>query len=100
MALSNAERQRLYMARLKERAGDPPPRRTRANKTVAALGKQRGRAAWLKVRQERRAYRDAALAWRQRLDNILRAAAGVSAPERADRIANEAWELFHIRWKP
>jgi hypothetical protein len=112
MALSNAERQRLYIQRLKERAGDPRPKPD--SRTAAAIDSKEAKAAWLKVRRERRAYREADAAWRLSFDNLMRNAARGSmqpktfdglpihsgAPRGVEYVKQEAWELFGIRWKP
>lgn len=93
MALSGAERQRLYIQRLRDQAGAPRP--DRLSRTSLALSKAESRKAWLKVRKERRAYREASLGWHQRLNSILDAAAKVHG---ADAIKKEAWELFGVKW--
>jgi hypothetical protein len=115
MALTNAERQRIYIQRLRERAGMPAPRTFTSKRTEEALRKLEGKKAWQKVRAERRAYREAALGWRQRLDNLLRCAARgsrevqiighnpplpIQGPRGEDYVKQEAWELFGVRWKP
>lgn len=102
MALTNAERQRLYIARLRARAGAAPTKPTstlRGIKTSAAQAKAAAKKAWKQARGERRAYREAALGWRHRLDAILRSAAGIASPQSPDAIAKEARELFGIKWK-
>jgi hypothetical protein len=96
-ALSNAERQRLYIQRLKEQARAPCPA---ASKTKQATTKAQSRKAWLKVMQEGRAHREATLGWQQRLENILLAATGIASTAAVDEIKQEAWELFRVRWKP
>jgi hypothetical protein len=53
--------------------------------------------AWMKVRMERRAYREAALGWQQRVGNLLICYAHFHGNDKA--IA-DARELFGIRFKP
>jgi hypothetical protein len=112
MALSNAERQRLYIQRLRDRAGLPPPKMAASPRSVRAQSKREAKEAWLKVRAERRAYREAALGWRQRLEALLICAARgsmepqmlnglpIHGPRGIEYVKREARELFGIRWKP
>ena len=61
--------------------------------------------AWLQVRRERRAYREAELGWRQRIDYFLACTLHVEAQKKgavdaAEWVRREAWQLFGVRFKP
>lgn len=59
--------------------------------------KERASAAWKQRHQDRWAQRITDLAWRQRLDNLLQAAARIHGEA---FVKEEASVLFGVKWKP
>jgi hypothetical protein len=98
MALSNAERQRLYIQRLKERAAaNTTAKASVGARTKSALNHKAVREASAKKRHERWAERLADWGWRVGIENLLHTYAKVHGVNEAKK---QAWKLFGMRWKP